>query len=224
MEAGGTVLQVGDGRGFIIATKRARYVVTGAHCVEPLPPAQPARDISDAIYRNFIGPLGGERHVWAECVFIDLIADIAVFGEPDDCEHALAYVELTEQATPFPIGKLRFSRQRLPPREAVMRIDGERRTFVLPSLQGPREASSDARMLSLDGKWFSCRVKSRGRSLWIQKAAQPIVGGMSGSPIILPDGGAVGMVCVSAEGRRDGGPNPMLAANLPAWLLEEAAT
>jgi hypothetical protein len=35
MEAGGTVVQVGDGRGFIIATKCARYVVTAAHCVEP---------------------------------------------------------------------------------------------------------------------------------------------------------------------------------------------
>jgi hypothetical protein len=226
VEAGGTVVQVGDGRGFIIATKRARYVVTAAHCVEPLPPPQPARDISEATYRNFIGPLGGERHVWAECVFIDLIADIAVFGEPDNqelYEQAQAYEELTEQATPFRIGKLRFPRQRLRPREGVMRIEGELLRVPPPPLRGPREASSDARMLSLEGEWFSCQVMSLGRSLWFEEATQPIVGGMSGSPVILPDGGAVGVMCVSAEGRRDGGPNPMLAANLPAWLLEEAA-
>ena len=29
----GTVIQVGDGRGFVIATKEARYVVTAAHCL-----------------------------------------------------------------------------------------------------------------------------------------------------------------------------------------------
>jgi hypothetical protein len=79
-------------------------------------------------------------------------------------------------------------------------------------------------MLSLEGEWFKCRVMSLGGSLWLDEAAQPIVGGMSGSPIILPNGGAVGVVCVSAEGRRDGGPNPMLAANLPAWLLEAATS
>ena len=60
----------------------------------------------------------------APCVgrmrFIDPISDIAVFCEPDNQElpdQAQAYEALTEQATPFRIGKLRFSRQRLRPRE-----------------------------------------------------------------------------------------------------------
>jgi hypothetical protein len=163
--------------------------------------------------------------VWAESAFIDLIADIAVFSAPDNqelYEQAQAYEELTEQATPFRIGKLRFARQRLRPRQVEMTVDGERRSFPQQPRLGPRVASSDARMLSLAGEWFSCRVRSLGRSLWFEEAAQPIVGGMSGSPIILPDGCAVGMVCVSVEGQRDGGPNPMLTSNLPAWLLEEA--
>jgi hypothetical protein len=202
VETDGTVVQVGDGRGFIIATKRARYVVTAAHCVEkPLPSPDPARYFEEATYRNFIGPLGGPRSVWAECVFIDLIADIAVFGQPETqvlYKQAQVYETLTEQATPFRIGKLRFS------------------------YQDPfsREAASDAQMLSLEGQWFSCRVRNLSRSLWFEEAAQPIVGGMSGSPIILADGGAVGMVCVGTEDQRDGGPNPILTANLPGWLLE----
>jgi hypothetical protein len=56
---------------------------------------------------------------------------------------------------------------------------------------------------------------------------------MSGSPIILPDGSAVGVVCISSgtilpdgsagsEGDREGGPNPLLCANLPTWLVREA--
>jgi hypothetical protein len=75
------------------------------------------------------------------------------------------------------------------------------------------------RACSLKGEWLKPRVMNLRDSLWFEEAAQWIVGEMSCSPIILPDGGAV-----SVEGRREGGPNPMLAANLPAWLLEEAAT
>jgi hypothetical protein len=203
------VVQVGNkgGRGFIIATRHARYVVTAAHCVfNKLPVPHPARFSNEVTYRNLIGPLGGKRRVWAECMFIDPIADIAVFGTPDTqnlWEQARAYEELTEQTPAFAIGKLSFPRRRF----------------------GFREASSEARILSLTGEWFNCRITGLGRSLWIEDAAQPIVGGMSGSPIILPDGSAVGIVCVSTEGENPAaaGPNPMLAANLPAWLLEEAA-
>lgn len=61
--------------------------------------------------------------------------------------------------------------------------------------------------------------------LWFDRAAQPVMGGMSGSPIVLPDGGVVGVVCTSEEGGggREGGPNPMLSVHLPGWLLAEAA-
>ena len=123
------------------------YVVTAAHCVwAEAPPPIAARDRWEVTYQNLIASLGGERQVTAECVFYDPIADIAVLGAPDNQElgaEALAYEELTEQATPFPTGKLTFPRQEL---------------F--------RKASSEARMLSLDGEWFNCRVTSLGRSLW----------------------------------------------------------
>ena len=86
-------------------------------------------------------------------------------------------------------------------------------------------------MLSLDGTWFACRITSFGLVLWVEAAAQPIKGGMSGSPIILPDGGAVGVLCTGDQ-RDDranapldtgtGGPNPMLFDQLPAWLARGA--
>ena len=44
----GTVIQVGDGRGFVIATKDARYVVTAAHCLANLPPADAAAYVQAA--------------------------------------------------------------------------------------------------------------------------------------------------------------------------------
>jgi len=55
-------------------------------------------------------------------------------------------------------------------------------------------------------------------TLWIENAAEPLERGMSGSPILAPDGSAIGVVSV-AGGRpgvphHDGGPNPMLAACL----------
>jgi hypothetical protein len=209
----GTVLQVGDGgRGFVIETDTARYVVTAAHCLRELPPAPAAIYTRECNYTDLVGTFGSQQNVWAECVFVDPVADIAVFCGPDSQElakHCEAYRNLIDNVTPFALGRLHFRRlrHRLP--------DGT--TFL-----GNREAKSRALILSLDGKWFPCRIGSYGRSLWIRGAAQPICSGMSGSPIILPDGSAVGVVCVS-EGLEDrehhwGGPNPVLAATLPVWL------
>jgi hypothetical protein len=44
----GTVIKVGSGgRGFIIETDEARYVVTAAHCLDELPPAHAAGSIEE---------------------------------------------------------------------------------------------------------------------------------------------------------------------------------
>ena len=58
---------------------------------------------------------------------------------------------------------------------------------------------------------------------------------MSGSPIILPDGGAVSVLCTGNQRDDDdanapldtgpdgtGGPNPLLFDQLPAWLARGA--
>ena len=63
-------------------------------------------------------------------------------------------------------------------------------------------------MLSLKGEWFKCRVtsNSRGRGLWTEKEAQPIMGGMSGSPIVLPDGGLSAWCASPSRARGSVGP------------------
>jgi hypothetical protein len=48
---------------------------------------------------------------------------------------------------------------------------------------------------------------------------------MSGTPIVVDDGSAIGVLSTSAgpasEGHREGHPNPRLAGNLPGWMLLE---
>jgi hypothetical protein len=84
-------------------------------------------------------------------------------------------------------------------------------------------------MLSLDGQWFECearRTRNPRASLWVENAVVKIAGGMSGSPILDDDGAAIGVVCLSTtyEEHTGGGPNPRLAAHLPAWLASEVRT
>jgi len=55
-------------------------------------------------------------------------------------------------------------------------------------------------LLSLDRRWFECRMKRAPRgSLWLFDAAENIVGGMSGSPILAGDGSAIGIVCTGSS-------------------------
>jgi hypothetical protein len=64
---------------------------------------------------------------------------------------------------------------------------------------GISEGSSvvTARLLSLDGAWHHCALRQRGKSLWIEDAAEGIRGGMSGSPILADDETAIGLVSVA---------------------------
>ena len=199
MSNNGTVIRVGEGRGFFIATEEARFVVTAALCLPKLPPAHPAAYTHERTYADFLGPLGGPRDVWAECVFVDPVADLAVLCQPDGqalSDHADAYDRLSEEASPFPLGKL-------PPHRPT---------------PDQMFAVREARMFSLDGEWFACRFMRPRHGLVIEDPAQPIQPGMSGSPIILPDGSAIGVVCTGTDG-----PHPALFAQLPAWLVHEAS-
>jgi len=120
------VIRVGEGRGFIVEHRfwtklpeldnpqnlrnrllRQRLVVTAAHCLPKLPPAHAFSYTQDRTYANLLGLLRGQSTVWAECLFVDPVMDIAVLGEPDsqdlyqECD---AFWHLIEEAPIVPMG------------------------------------------------------------------------------------------------------------------------
>jgi hypothetical protein len=98
-----SVVRVGDGgRGFTIEQristaalmpKRSgklrlrrfvehRLIVTAAHCLPKIPPVQPTF-YYERTYKSLLGALdGGNKGVWAECLFVDPIGDVAILGSP----------------------------------------------------------------------------------------------------------------------------------------------
>jgi len=105
------VIAVGDGRGFVVqGARQKRYVITAAHCLPKLPPCQSASYVVERTYANLLAPLGAKPAVWAECLFADPIADIAVLGAPDGeafyeekKEESEQYEALTESASTLSI-------------------------------------------------------------------------------------------------------------------------
>jgi hypothetical protein len=66
-----------------------------------------------------------------------------------------------------------------------------------PAMRGEDTKEVPAMVLSLSCEWLDCVVKHCGGPLLLKGA--PIIGGMSGSPIITPAGAALGMISTSAE-------------------------
>jgi hypothetical protein len=198
------LITVGGGRGFVVLGNGRRYVITAAHCLPFLPPPCSFAHPEEQTYKDLLAPLGQTPRVWAECMFVDPIADVAVLGPPDNQslgERANAYEALVDSVSPFTISGV------------------------------PVEAT--ASLISLAGEMISCVVRHSGGPLWISKLSHSIQGGMSGSPILAPNGWAIG-VCVSGNGEEDdptdsedgiiseSGPEPCLIHHLPGWLLREA--
>jgi hypothetical protein len=212
------VVKVGKGRGFIIRHRVKippssnpthstvqrnsfvdyRLVVTAAHCLPKLPPAHALAFNSDKTYK-LLGSLDGSKSgIWAECLFANPVADIAVLDRPGDQElgdEADAYAALTDDAPVLRIGEAQ---------------------------------SGSGWVLALDSHWVRTTLNvfvsmGGGTSLFID-ATEP---GMSGSPILNDAGLAVGIVVVGSErvsknGERKNertGPQPMLTRDLPGWLL-----
>lgn len=198
------VITVGHGRGFVVERAGERLVITAAHCLPSIPPALPAVGfaLSPALPAfglelHTFGPLlacrGEEPRAWAVCRFVDPIAGIAVLGSPGN-PHADDYKALTEATTALSFGG---------------------------PVRHPVNFWAAARLLSLDGRWFSCTIRHFGGPLWITHAAECVRGGMLGSPIVSASGIAVGVVCTTTS-PREGGPNARLSDNLPGWLLRDA--
>jgi hypothetical protein len=197
----GTILTVGEGRGFVVEHKYERLIVTAAHCLPHLPPADRAAYDWELCYPKLLGALGQKPSVMAQCLFANPVDDVAVLGSPDNqimCDDAECYEALLECAVPFSIG------------------------------QTPAKKKCGY-LFSIEGDWFKCQVKSSG-SLWVSESAQPIRGGMSGSPVISKTGAAIGIVASAhvtiEKGKlKDiaadeyGSSNPCLACDLPVWLL-----
>jgi len=194
-----SIITVGDGRGFVISDNRAnRLIVTAAHCLPFFPRCHGASYLHERTYQKLLSRLGDRPTVWAECLFADPIADIAVLGSPDNqdlSKEADAYDVLVESTTPIVIA------------------------------EAPENGA--AWLLSLKGNWFGCTVqylKENDGPLWICNTMQPIAGGMSGSPVISDNGTAIGVVTPSNVSEPEdnlGSPNPRLARDLPGWLLRD---
>ncbi len=212
-----SVIKVGDGRGFIIERHvrifpvdiplklrvRRRHVpghfvsdrviVTAAHCLLKLP-STIATENPERVYPKLLGRLdGSEIDVWAECLFADPVADIAVLGCPDSQQlpdKADAYDALVDAVPAMGIGNARSGRG-----------------WVL-ALSGDRWIRTPLKVFS--GLWGT-RLQTG-----------PIEAGMSGSPILNDAGQAVGVVAISIKiGSREDNPGwqPMLTLDLPGRLL-----
>ena len=140
------MVQVGGGRGFVVAFGREHVIITVAHCLAwtRLPPPHPARGAPEVTFPELVGPLGEKPQISVECVFVDLIGDIAVLGVPDDQvfpDEADAFNELVDAVTPFAVAEApeRLCATRLAPGFTI-------KTFA--------DANVPVRVLSLDGQWL----------------------------------------------------------------------
>jgi hypothetical protein len=198
------VLRVGGGRGFVVERRRhtgsgvERIVITAAHCLRELPPPGFA---DEYLYRGLLGPLRGKRTVWAECLFVDPVADIAVLGSPDNqmlSNQAAAYDRLIDGMEALQVTEAPAQGERL-----LMSGDAKIRV--------PTPGSGGAYVLSLGGRVLEGIVSRSAR--WLSfRSVDPIKAGMSGSPILSPTGEAIGLISTSDMG-------PPLLDCLPAHIL-----
>jgi hypothetical protein len=191
LRAQASVVTVGGGRGFVVnGAHESRLVVTAAHCLPFFPPCHGASYLEERTYRPLLAPLGKEPVVCAECLFADPIADIAVVGSPDE--------ELWDEAEAY---------------KALIES-----TSPIAIADAPEQGHGW--VLSLEGKWFQCAIRYiNDGPLWISNPEQPIVGGMSGSPVISDEGAAIGIVNLGGGASDLGYCNSRLLRDLPGRLL-----
>jgi hypothetical protein len=195
-----SVINVGNGRGFIISAGESRYIVTAAHCLPDsrIPKPHLANGINELTFPNVLGTLRAKRQtVWAELCALNICDDVAVFNEPDGQE-------------------LYGKHQRYEKFTAPAMTLGNPPAIVEP-YKWSKTPGMPASVFSLNGEWQSCTLHNGGRFLTIEQN-DLIKSGMSGSPIIDSEGRAIGLVSTSGGGHNM---NPNLLDCLPLWLLRK---
>jgi len=206
-----SVITVGHGRGFVMEHRvyfefgdgysklRSKVVVTASHCLPNAPKVLSGIDYQLATYPKLLAPLGEEPSVWAQCLFFDPVADVAVLGEPDN-------QELSDEW------------------DGYHALVSGRKAFATAT---PK--NGEGYMLALDGvTWkpttLELHMTIGGNAL----SSGETLGGQSGSPILNAKGQAVALVSVGSETISNGvrtpmqewnGPQPILKLALPPWLL-----
>lgn len=211
------VIRVGDGRGFVLEHRVyfdfrdgrgirkvcRKVIVTASHGL-PHPPQMPVYSYQDTTYGPLLAPLGGEPSVWAECLFFDPVADVAVLGAPDSqalYEECEAYDALLETRRPFAVAA---------------------------------PETGEAYMPALDGvSWkptnLEVHITVGGNGL----STGATLAGQSGSPILNAKGQAVALVSKGHENAlinmercrfSEMDMQPTLKLALPPWLLRATKT
>jgi hypothetical protein len=102
--------------------------------------------------------------------------------------------------------------------DTYFELVGEVEPLEISRSQGQR-----AFLLSLQNRWFGCRVEhdEYDGSLYLRGAELPFIDGMSGSPILDENGRPIGVTCVSRNTKNctEGGGHPRLMNRLPSWCL-----
>ena len=213
------VVKVGDGRGFVMEIPNPfrghhgtrRVIVTVGRCLPNFPHPFPSSH-EQKTFQSLLGSLTDTApSIAAECIFVDPITDMVVLGAPN--KEKLSYdwknfQILTQNAKTLFLGNF-------PQKEKVER----------------------GWLLSLDGQWRPCKVTAfvyglARPSFYITEAAGGISGEMSGSPILLDDGKAIGALSTTLNNSEgtvckhtiESRPQPSLKHCLPAWLLRGPET
>jgi hypothetical protein len=196
------VVNVGSGRGFIVEVRDVRYVISAGHCLPRIPQPTMLSDLDERTYLNIIGRLEGPQDVAGELLFLDVMGDVAVFGEPDSQELGMlaeGYRGVVESGPAFRIGDM--------------------------------GRTAPVWLLGLSNRWSrgTAQTISAGGRILLSAVTGGIVRKMSGSPIIAADGRAIGIVScndwANTAGEADlvsqtgSGPQARLLRDLPGWLV-----